>query len=440
MNKIALLLCAITGFALVVLTPPFQVPDEGAHFFRAYQTSTLNLHLEKRNGRTGADLPHSLMDTFQLFYPLVANPSHKVSYSLYANALSMKPDSSPGFCSVILAYPPVPYIAQAIGIAAGRAMSTPPIVFFYFARILNLALFLFLIFCAMRWMPDMKWGLALLALMPMTLYEAASLSADAYTIGISFLFIAFLLHCAAESQILSRGKIAFMLLGTALVALAKPSYSPIFLLALIIPERAFGTRKRKLWTLGGMLAVALALGVLSVDMMRGLTMGLPGSDSAAQFKFILDHPLHFIATLFRSVFRAYLFGSVIGRLGWMEQPLPLWIVIPYGLLLVAASFDGRRTLILSKHQRWFITGLFALLVAILFTGQYLAYTPVGQKAINGLQGRYFIPIAPLLLLLFQSGRKSFSLDEHAIARRLIIGFVILAHVTSAVLITRWYYL
>lgn len=439
MSKTVLLLCAITGCALIVITPPFQVPDEGAHFFRAYQTSTLNLKLERRDGIVGAELPQSLMDTFLLFYPLVANPSPKVSASLYAQALSLDDASGHGFCSVILAYPPVGYIAQAIGISAGRAFSAPPIVSFYLARILNLALFLFLIGCALRWMPDMKWGMALLALMPMTLYEAASVSADAYTIGISFLMIAFLLRCAVREEILSRGEIGFLFIGAALLALAKPSYSPVVLLALMIPEKRFGTRGRKYWILGGVLTAVLALGMVGASMLHGFTMGLPGSDSEAQLRFILAHPLSFMATLFRSIFRAYLFGSVIGRFGWMEQPLPLWIVAPYGILLIAVSYDRRKALVLSKRQCWFIGGLFALLVVIIFTGQYLAYTPVGRETINGLQGRYFIPFAPLFLLLFNSRRIAFSIDEHAVVRRLIIGFVVVAHIVSAAMIIHWYY-
>jgi hypothetical protein len=66
-SKLVLILGAVAGMTMIVITPPFQVPDEGAHFFRAYQTSTGNLKLENRGGLIGAELPRSLLETRKLF-------------------------------------------------------------------------------------------------------------------------------------------------------------------------------------------------------------------------------------------------------------------------------------------------------------------------------------------------------------------------------------
>jgi uncharacterized membrane protein len=437
-SKIVLILGAITGLALVVITPPFQVPDEGDHFLRAYQTSIFKLKLENRKGRIGADLPNSLLSTKMLFDNLALNPSRKVDSSLYAHALALK-DGENAFCSRILPYPPVAYVAQAIGLAIGRAISPSPIVGFYLARIMNLALFLLMIACAVRWMPAMKWGLALLALMPMTLYEAASVSADAYTIGISFLMIAFLLHCAAGNEILNAREISFMLAGTVLLSLAKPGYSPLVFLAFLIPRQRFETGVRKFSVISGMLILALAIGIFSVYAMRGLVLGPPGVDSAGQLRFILAHPVHYLAILFRCIFRASQFGSFIGWFGWLELRLPLWIIIPYGLLLIATAFEKRRFFV--NNRQWLlVAGLFALLAALIFTIQYLSYTPVGKRSIDSVQGRYFIPFAPLFLLLLNSRHISFSIDERAFARRLLIGFIIFSHVVSAAMLIQRYYI
>jgi uncharacterized membrane protein len=437
--KITVILCAATGFALIFITPPFQVPDEGAHFFRAYQTSTLNLKLENRDGRAGADLPRALLDTRLLFDPIIGHPSLKVSRSLFMHALSIV-DNSNTYCSVILPYIPVSYAASAIGICVGRAVSAAPIIYFYIARIMNFALFLLLIRWAIHWMPGMKWGLALLALMPMTLFEAASVSADAYAIGISFLMIAFLLRCAADEGLLRSGEIGFLFMGTALLASGKPGYSPLIFLALLIPKERFGTRTRQCMIFGGMLIIALAIGIASVLIMHGRTVGLPGSNSSEQLHVILAHPFVYLAVFFRCLFRASHFGSFIGNLGWLELPLPLWIVIPYGLLLIAVSYERRRALSLNNRQRLLVGAIFAVIVALIFATQYLAYTPVGKKSIDGMQGRYFIPCAPLFLLLFNSRRISFSIEDHAILRRAIIGFIILVHLTSAIMLIGRYYL
>jgi uncharacterized membrane protein len=107
-------------------------------------------------------------------------------------------------------------------------------------------------------------------------------------------------------------------------------------------------------------------------------------------------------------------------------------------LLIAVPFDRRRNL-LNNKQRLFIGGLFALLVSAIFAIQYLSYTPVGKRSIDSVQGRYFIPFALLPLLLFNSRHFSFSIDQNDFVRRLIIGFIVLAHITSAIILVRRYY-
>jgi uncharacterized membrane protein len=436
--KMVLILGAIIGLAMVVITPPFQVPDEDAHFFRAYQTSTFNLLLEKRNGRVGADLPRSYLETQLLFRIITIDRSSKVNASMYKHALSMT-DSDLAFCSPILPYPPVAYTAQALGMAVGRIASAPPIVSFYVSRLLNLALFLFMVTCAIRLMPVMPWGLALLTLMPMTMYQAASLSADAFTIGFSFLMIAFLLHCAAQDSRLAARDIVLMFAGAALLALAKQGYSPLIFLVLLIPYNRFGTRMRKAMVAAGLFIVTAAIGIACVIAIRDYSVGLPGSNSAEQLRLILAHPLSYMGKLFLSPFRSFCIESFIGWLGWLDTRLTKWILVPYSLLLIAVPFAERRTFILSRRQRLLAGGLFVLLGAIIFTVQYLSWNAVGRKIIDGVQGRYFIPFSPLLLLQFNSRRISYSIEDNPIARRMLVGFIILVHmVTAATLILRYY--
>ena len=81
----------------------------------------------------------------------------------------------------------------------------------------------------------------------------------------------------------------------------------------------------------------------------------------------------------------------------------------------------------------------SFLVAIVFTVQYLQWTVVGKMSIDGVQGRYFIPFAPLLLLLFSNTRFCLSFDDHTLARRMLVGFILLANgVSAAMLLIRYY--
>jgi len=59
---ICFLLGLLGALPLVVLTPPFQVPDESQHFLRAYQLSELRMRAIVQGGETKAMLPSSLIE------------------------------------------------------------------------------------------------------------------------------------------------------------------------------------------------------------------------------------------------------------------------------------------------------------------------------------------------------------------------------------------
>jgi hypothetical protein len=48
-TRIFVLFALIFGILFIVVTPPFQVPDEGAHFSRAYQISQFHIIGEKNS-------------------------------------------------------------------------------------------------------------------------------------------------------------------------------------------------------------------------------------------------------------------------------------------------------------------------------------------------------------------------------------------------------
>jgi uncharacterized membrane protein len=433
-----LVLGIVFGLIMIVLTPPFQVPDEEAHFYRAYQTSIFDLSLEKRGGRVGADLPRSLRDTWLLFKLIRADSEKKVRAAMYAHALEMT-DTEPVFCSPILPYPPAGYIAQSAGMLFGRMAGAPPIVSLYLARILNLALFLLLATWAVRCTPAMKWGFVLLLLMPMTLFEAASLSADAFTAGIAYLLIAFILRCAADEGRLTFRELIFLFSAAVLLALAKQGYWPIVLLVLLIPARRFCTPWRKFFTLAALILLTAGIGIAYAIAAQEYSTGVAGSNIADQMRYIVSHPFSYLATLLRSPFRLFYLESFIGRLGWLETRLSPWILAPYGLMLAAIPFLERQRFVLSAVQRFWTGILGVSMGALIFTIQYLSWTPVGKAYIAGVQGRYFIPIALLLFLPFCGRRIFFSIEENALARRITVGILLFVHIaTAATLMLRYY--
>src|SRR5258708_38085428 len=96
-------------------------------------------------------------------------------------------------------------------------------------RLANLLVAVILIALAIRAAPDYSGIIAAAALLPMSLYELASLSADAATIGLAWVFTALLLVPPRRLWVMA-------LAGFAL-ALCKPAYFLIALLAAVAPLR-----------------------------------------------------------------------------------------------------------------------------------------------------------------------------------------------------------
>ena len=53
----------------------------------------------------------------------------------------------------------------------------------------------------------------------------------------------------------------------------------------------------------------------------------------------------------------------------------------------------------SGWQKFVIFITFLIIFGLIFTSLYVQWTTIGSESILGVQGRYFIPILPLLMLL-----------------------------------------
>src|SRR5204862_6946804 len=61
------LLAFVFGSLFIITTPPFQVPDEKAHFARAFKLAEFNTFQRIENNHSGDDIPVNIDSTFSLF-------------------------------------------------------------------------------------------------------------------------------------------------------------------------------------------------------------------------------------------------------------------------------------------------------------------------------------------------------------------------------------
>ncbi len=394
-----------SGSIMLFLTPPMQVPDESAHFYRAYQLAEGGIIANKKDGMTGGHLPSSLRNFKQKFDILAFNPERKVGKGLYGKMLGQElfPHQRKFLAFEVAAlYSPVPYVPQVIGIWLGASFNSSPIVLMWLGRAFNLLFSAGIIYLAIRLAPAYRWVFVLVAMMPMTLFQKASLSPDAMTNALALLFTALVLRYA-----LTKTPINFYALLTVgiMLALSKSAYLVLFLLLFLIPAEKYGGIKRYFsinTAIAGAGVLATSLWSILVSVIYTPFSGRSNIDPSAQLAHILSDVGGFMSLVWDDLtvnLGKYLTGMV-GQLGWLDTPMPEWFIFFYVTsVIVIALLDARcRTVITwqSKTLLFLVTGLGVLLVATLL---YLSAEPVASTNIISIQGRYFIPLLTVMLLL-----------------------------------------
>lgn len=447
------------GLLFTFLTPPFQSPDEHLHFYRAFQIAEGHLVAERQIGDCygyskyfardtclGGRLPRSVLITVRQVSQtdLRFNPSQTQQLDDLAAVanLPLNPDDRLflNFKTTAL-HAPIPYLPQAAGIALGNVFNLSPLLLMYAGRLGNLAAWSSLVFVAVRACPLNPELLATLALMPMSLFLAASLSVDGLTNGMAFALVGLAVAAATEAPKTPKRSPnpGWLSLLAVLLSLAKLAYFPLALLLLAIPPARWGSRRRYwLGVAGTCLASGLAVAGWSAVVARIYVSLHPELEPTTQIQLVLANPLGFVATLGRTLTThgLGLAHQYIGVLGWLDTPLPLawaglsWLVV-LGLVLRSRRGEGG----LRWGQRWLLA-IAAFASAIVLCSLAYLWNVVGSPTVDGLQGRYFIPIVPVLALAL-SGR---SPPWRRWERALWLGYAIASLTLTALVLGDRFYL
>ncbi|MDP9003210.1 MAG: DUF2142 domain-containing protein [Verrucomicrobiota bacterium] len=389
----------LAGIPYLVLTGPFRSPDERNHFLRSYEISELRSHpFRPSGGFVGDNLPSSLSRLSEALDDHSENHIRPAQIAL-ARSLRLDPQKREfAECPMVL-YSPVAYLASSVSIAIGRMFGAGPLALVYFARAGNLLVVAWLISLALAHAGFARPAALIVALFPMTLAQVASVSADAMTYGISFLWVALVLELAVGSKVeLSRKRI-FLLIGLALVLSGlRPPYPLLGLLVFLIPLRCFGGKFAILVCSAVALASLLpsVLWNVSVAELYVKPAVEQNIDPQTQLQWVAKHPGVFWHRVKQDFYRNWFeyWDELVGRLGWLNIRLPFWIVLGFAVALVACTGIGSRappSLVWWQRCALGLTILVGI-VAIEFS-QYLSFNPIRSAFILGIQGRYFVPFA-----------------------------------------------
>lgn len=392
-----LLAALLQGLVFIGSFGPLSMPDPDMHASSAWSLASGQSFTRVETGVDAAGNPHkrqtlrlpSWMDDHEIMEngtvsSLLADGPHDRSgkYADQWKTLSRHARLEP-MSARSTQYSPLAYLPQATGIKLGMLTGADDWTCLTLGRVANLTAYLLLAGIAILILPCARWPMVLLAASPVGVFLAATLSADAPTLGICMLF------ACLTGRACARGKASWALTGgmafcLLLLPSLKVAYLPLAFLPLAAPKGSF---RRPQWLLsaGSGLVGCLSQGVWMLGWQDTLIRdhASKGSNLAG----MLAHPMHALISNLGNMVQIMLTVPFSG----VMMPVTLAVL----LLLAHAVGNGIpvRTVI------WTGVPILASLTLVLLVLQLTWTLHAGQvEPVPGFQERYLLPLACALVV------------------------------------------
>ena len=303
---------------------------------------------------------------------------------------------------------PIVYLPAILGFTLARLLSLGYYPMLMLGRLSMLAFYVFAASWSIKKTPYGKMVLLITALLPMSIHLAASLSYDAVILGLAMMTFAYIVYLAnGEIERIGAKEWLTMLVLSALLAPCKVGvYLPIVLLLFLVPKVKLGGGKQFFWFFMSVTAVGMASCLLMN--LNELAVGanktpLQQSGSTIySMQWVISHPMDTLWMMLNTVgvrFSLWFDGAIGSYLSWFTIGLDKWVITGFEccLLLTTLKEDDVPLIAPTLLQRLLLLLPIVLCNFIFLLGMLVWWTPEGSLLIEGIQGRYFIPMIPLAL-------------------------------------------
>lgn len=403
LKETAFLLISLFYFgAFLFLNPPLEVPDEPSHFYSAYNLSQNGLNGDKN---TSIEVPNNIdclnyakiqfrdrvsnLDEVKLCGKEGNNERVNVMFGV-SNRVSK-------------AF--IGHSFQALSIRIIDFFTNSPLLIFYIARLGNFVFSFIFLYLAVKIAPKYKKIILFIGLTPMFVQQATSLSYDALVNSISLYFAAY-----EVNLIVSKRKIKFMdiivpILFLLIMFTVKIVYVFLAFILLFIPKECFKNKCQQVLYYCFVILIPL-LGNYLIGNVLLDTLPVINDTMAKNVEYILQNPLLLFPIAIKT-FQLngwfYLQGMV-GFFDWFriclsDFSIACWLIV-FGLLIL----NGKNILSNGEDKgrkgKLFVSWM-AILISIagIFASMYFCWSAYKLDYVDGVQGRYFIPLLIFVSLL-----------------------------------------
>lgn len=320
----------------------------------------------------------------------------------------------------IIPYSRYVYVPAAIVRNIFSIFKLKPTLLLKIGKLINLLLFIFMMSYAIKLSKIGKRTLFILGLIPTTIFQAISYSADSLIIaGITLSMVIFINLVVDKEEKVNLKNIFLFTIPLLAASFAKAVYCPLLLLLLFLPKSKFNSKKLCIQT--RMIIIALfvlmmstfGIGVLTNASSMGDVRG-GHTNFSEQAHIIMNHPFTFIKVCSKNIIDTFtllfkgdgfIFFAYLSGTKWQLSYILLFLLI----FTIFTNYNSK------EEEKYQISKFHKLLIFIVILGiifgislaLYLSFTEVGKLKIEGVQSRYYLPLLyPMIALLFSTKIKS----------------------------------
>lgn len=312
----------------------------------------------------------------------------------------------------------VMYIGGAVGMFVGNLFKLPVLTTMYLGSFVNYILFLIVGYFVIKKLPFGKYLALAYMLSPMYLQQATSLSCDAFINSVAMLYIAILLNVKFSKEEMSRKDMVLLFIFAGSLCMCKTAYAPMVALLLLIKDKIIKCfKKYKKETLICLLSVVIFIVgsyiLISKVSLIGKEVDVLASTkpqgSINKLQYVMADPLVNIPYLILNTLHChtnmYVYQFSGMSLNWLRINGPYYFEVIFIVILILSALFEEHKYKFSNSDKKIIIFTWLINTCLVFLGIYLGWGYQNDLLVNGVQGRYFIPLVILLLLLLASSSK-----------------------------------
>lgn len=398
--------------------PVYTIPDEPYHFLSALRLAEYDWSKSPsfNLSRAELNLPENSGCLASYLHNIHASTPDMITDCFQSAASATGEYVGAGTTSRAIAY-----IPSALGIMLGDLISNSPMVIFYCGRVLNLLAVGAIIALSLSLVKKHRMVLLAVIFIPMFLQQAISYSYDGILNALCILIVSYGIRFLTTDVKVRKRDVAIMVSAVALIGLIKLPYVMVAAPLLFVKSEKFGKHKVAKWLVGISLLIAMLVPyILSV---RIEAIGSPNNlvndsydsvvtDRGFPLESIISQPRATVKMFLRTLKEKGFFYiySTIGYFGWFYFSLDPVIIAIYLIFLLVVVLSEHEEKITGAMRVW-IASVMVVLIGSFFLVMYLQWTPRSSNTIDGVQGRYFLPAIPLLMLVVMPKKRRLNIPR-----------------------------